>query len=71
MQLLRSLSNTPLQVDITFLTTGTYVGKNTPTSHLDQFYLTCDEVFNRKFDGLIITRAPVELMEFEESNILG
>lgn len=65
-QLLRSLSNTPLQVDITFLTTGTYVGKNTPTSHLDQFYLTCKDVSNRKFDGLIITGAPVELMEFEE-----
>lgn len=65
-QLLRSLSNTPLQVDITFLTTGTYVGKNTPTSHLDQFYLTCKDVQNRKFDGLIITGAPVELMEFEE-----
>ncbi len=65
-QLLRSLSNTPLQVDITFLTTGTYVGKNTPTSHLDQFYLTCKDVYNRKFDGLIITGAPVELMEFEE-----
>jgi len=65
-QLLRSLSNTPLQVDITFLTTGTYVGKNTPTSHLDQFYLTCKEVYHRKFDGLIITGAPVELMEFEE-----
>lgn len=64
--LLRSLSNTPLQVDITFLTTGTYVGKNTPTSHLDQFYLTCKDVYNRKFDGLIITGAPVELMEFEE-----
>lgn len=65
-QLLRSLSNTPLQVDITFLTTGTYVGKNTPTSHLDQFYLTCKDVYDRKFDGLIITGAPVELMEFEE-----
>jgi homoserine O-succinyltransferase len=65
-QLLRSLSNTPLQVDITFLTTDTYVGKNTPTSHLDQFYLTCKEVYDRKFDGLIITGAPVELMEFEE-----
>lgn len=65
-QLLRSLSNTPLQVDITFLTTGTYVGKNTPTSHLDQFYLTCRDVYNRKFDGLIITGAPIELMEFEE-----
>lgn len=65
-QLLRSLSNTPLQVDITFLTTETYVGKNTPTSHLDKFYLTYKDVINRKFDGLIITGAPVELMEFEE-----
>lgn len=65
-QLLRSLSNTPLQVDVTFLTTGTYVGTHTPTSHLDQFYLTYEDVKNRKFDGLIITGAPVELMEFEE-----
>ncbi len=65
-QLLRSLSNTPLQVDITFLTTGTYIGTHTPTSHLDQFYLTFEEVKNRKFDGLIITGAPVELMEFEK-----
>lgn len=65
-QLLRSLSNTPLQVDITFLTTGTYVGKHTPKSHLDQFYLTYEDVKNRKFDGLIITGAPVELMRFEE-----
>ncbi|MBB2182322.1 homoserine O-succinyltransferase [Lachnospiraceae bacterium MD1] len=65
-QLLRSLSNTPLQVDITFLTTGSYVGTHTPTSHLDQFYLTYEDVKNRKFDGLIITGAPVELMEFEE-----
>lgn len=65
-QLLRSLSNTPLQVDVTFLTTGTYVGKHTPTSHLDQFYLTYEDVKNRKYDGLIITGAPVELMEFNE-----
>ena len=65
-QLLRSLSNTPLQVDVTFLTTGTYVGSHTTTSHLDQFYLTFEEIKNRKFDGLIITGAPVELMEFEE-----
>lgn len=65
-QLLRSLSNTPLQVDVTFLTTGTYVGKHTPTSHLDQFYLTFEDVKKRKFDGLIITGAPIELMEFEE-----
>lgn len=65
-QLLRCLSNTPIQVDMTFLTTASYVGKNTASSHLDQFYLTYDDVKNKKFDGLIITGAPVELMEFEE-----
>lgn len=65
-QMLRSLSNTPLQVNITFLTTSTYVGKNTAKSHLDQFYLTFEEIKNKKLDGLIITGAPVEMMEFEE-----
>lgn len=65
-QILRSLSNTPLQVDITFLSTGTYVGKNTASSHLDQFYLTFDDIKHLKFDGMIITGAPVEQMEFEE-----
>lgn len=65
-QLLRSLSNTPLQLDVTFLTTVTYVGKNTATSHLDTFYLTYDDVKDQKFDGLIITGAPVETMDFEE-----
>jgi homoserine O-succinyltransferase len=65
-QLLRTLSNTPLQVDVTFLTTESYVGTHTPTSHLDQFYQTFADIKNRKFDGLIITGAPVELMEFEE-----
>lgn len=67
-QLLRSLSNTPLQVDVTFLTTGSYVGTHTPTSHLDQFYLTFEDIQDKKFDGLIITGAPVELMQFEEVN---
>ncbi len=65
-QILRSLSNTPLQVDVTLLATASYVGKNTASSHLDQFYLTFDEVKHLKFDGLIITGAPVEQMEFEE-----
>lgn len=65
-QMLRSLSNTPLQVHITFLTTESYVGKNTAKSHLDQFYLTFDDIKDKKFDGLIITGAPVENMEFEE-----
>lgn len=65
-QLLRSLSNTPLQVDVTFLTTKTYVGKNTAASHLDKFYQTFDEVKMNRYDGLIITGAPVEQLEFEE-----
>ncbi|MGN6713785.1 homoserine O-acetyltransferase MetA [Anaerocolumna jejuensis] len=65
-QLLRSLSNTPLQVDVTLLSTATYIGKNTASNHLDQFYLTFDEVKHLKYDGLIITGAPVEQMDFEE-----
>ena len=65
-QLMRSLSNTPLQIDVTFLTTASYVGHNTATSHLATFYKTYRDVKNEKFDGLIITGAPVELMDFEE-----
>lgn len=65
-QLLRCLSNTPLQVDVTFLTTASYVGKNTAASHLDKFYQTFEYVKDQKFDGLVITGAPVEQMEFEE-----
>lgn len=65
-QLLRSLSNTPLQVDVTFLTTKTYVSKNTAASHLDKFYQTFGDVKERRFDGLIITGAPVEQLDFEE-----
>lgn len=64
--LLRSLSNTPLQVDVAFLTTSSYTGKNTPIKHLETFYYTYEEVKEQNFDGLIITGAPVELMEFEE-----
>ena len=66
LQLMRSLSNTPLQIDITFLTTASYTGKNTAKNHLDQFYLTFEDVKNRRFDGLIITGAPVEQMEFTD-----
>lgn len=65
-QLLRSLSNTPLQVDVTFLTTASYIGKNTLASHLDKFYVTYHDVKDMNFDGLIITGAPVEQMDFEE-----
>ncbi len=65
-QLLRSLSNTPLQVDLTFLTTASYVGTNTAASHLDKFYQTFDDVKEKRFDGLVITGAPVERLAFED-----
>ena len=66
LQLLRSLSNTPLQVNITFIRTGTYEPKNVARKHLERFYSTFEEIKKRRFDGLIITGAPVEKMEFEE-----
>lgn len=65
-QLLRALSNTPLQVDVTFVYVETHVSKNTPVSHLNQFYSTFSDIKDHKFDGFIITGAPVEQMEFEE-----
>lgn len=65
-QLLRALSNTPLQVDVTFVCMASHVSKNTPASHLNQFYKKYDEIKNEKFDGMIITGAPVEQMPFEE-----
>ncbi|MDD6194704.1 MAG: homoserine O-succinyltransferase [Lachnospiraceae bacterium] len=66
LQLLRSLSNSPLQVDITFLTVKSHQSKNTSKSHLNKFYQSFDEIKDQNLDGLIITGAPVELMEFEE-----
>lgn len=65
-QLLRALSNTPLQINITFLQTATYVSTHTAASHLNQFYLTFDNVKNRRFDGMIITGAPIEHLDFEQ-----
>lgn len=66
-QLLRYIANSPLQVEITLLTTATYKPKNTDASHLQEFYLTFDDVLeqNLKFDGLMITGAPVEKLDFE------
>lgn len=66
LQLMRSLSNTPLQVNISLIRTMSYESKHVSESHLERFYTTFDKVKNRKWDGLIITGAPVELMEFEE-----
>lgn len=65
-QLLRCLSNTPLQVEVEFLTTASYIGNNTSKTHLDRFYLTFDDIKNQKYDGLIITGAPVEDLEWNE-----
>ena len=65
-QLLRALSNTPLQVDCTFLMLSTHVSKNTSASHLNKFYITFDEVRRHRFDGMIITGAPVETIPFEQ-----
>ena len=66
LQLLRALSNPPLQIDITFLTVKSHVSMNTSANHLNQFYTTFDEIESKRFDGMIITGAPVEQMEFEE-----
>jgi len=65
-QLLRLLSNSPLQTNITFVTTATYTGKHTQLEHVKKFYKPFNEVKNRKFDGMIITGAPVENYDFEE-----
>lgn len=67
-QLMRALSNTPLQVDLTFLNVSSHISKNTSSSHLNKFYSTFDEIKSRKLDGLIITGAPVEHMPFKEVN---
>ena len=67
-QLLRALSNTPLQVDLTFLNPENHRSKNTPSTHLNQFYTTFSQVKHKKFDGLIITGAPIEQIDFEEVN---
>jgi len=67
-QLLRLLGNTPIQVEAIFLHPKTHNVKNTPEEHLVNFYQTFDEVKSQKFDGLIITGAPVEELEFEEAN---
>lgn len=65
-QLLRVLGNTPLQINVQFINTKTHVSKNTSKSHIETFYKTFDDIKNSKFDGLIITGAPVETMGFEE-----
>jgi len=65
-QLLRLLGNTPLQVQITLLRMDSHESRNTAAEHLESFYATFDQVREQKFDGLVVTGAPVELLPFEE-----
>lgn len=65
-QLSRLLGNTPLQVQLELMHTSSHVSKNTSQEHLLNFYKTFDELKHRKFDGMVITGAPVELMDFED-----
>ena len=65
-QLLRLLSNTPLQVEITLIQIGNHVSKNTAQVHMDAFYNTFEEIESSHFDGLIITGAPVETLPFDQ-----
>ena len=60
------MGNTPLQVNISFLKTDTYKAKTTSALHLEKFYISFSEIKQRKYDGMIITGAPVEMMSFEE-----
>ncbi|MEQ2445103.1 homoserine O-succinyltransferase [Pseudoflavonifractor sp. CLA-AP-H29] len=65
-QLLRKLSNTPLQIQVELLRTSSYHSRNTDSDHLESFYTTFEKVRDRRFDGMIITGAPVENMEFQQ-----
>ncbi len=67
-QLLRLLGNSPLQLNISFLRTVTHESKNVSKSHLEQFYISFDDIKHRRFDGLIITGAPIEHLPFEQVN---
>ena len=65
-QLLRLLSNTPLQMEVTLLKMDSYISKNISEEHMQNFYKTFNDIKDEKFDGLIITGAPVETLEFEK-----
>ena len=65
-QLLRLISNSPLQVKVTLIKTDSYTPTHVSGEHLSRFYKNFDEIRDRRFDGLIITGAPVETLEFEE-----
>ena len=65
-QIMRKLSNTPLQIEVELLRTRSHEAKNVSPEHLETFYRTFDEVRDERFDGLIITGAPVEKLDFAD-----
>jgi homoserine O-succinyltransferase len=65
-QIARVLGSSPLQIELTLLRTESYVGKNTAESHLTSFYKVFDDISHEKFDGIIVTGAPIEHMKFED-----
>lgn len=67
-QLIRLLSNTPLQIDLTLLSPSSHESKHTSREYLENFYTTFDKIKHKRYDGMIITGAPVEQMPFEEVN---
>ncbi len=66
LQLLRALSNTPLQIDVSFVIVRSHVSQNVSANHLNRFYQLWEDISSQRFDGFIITGAPVENLEFEE-----
>jgi homoserine O-succinyltransferase len=67
-QLIRMLANTPLQVDLELLTLSTHVADHTDPDHMENFYVTFDKIRSKRYDGLIITGAPIETLPYEEVN---
>ena len=69
--LLRLLSNSPLQIEIDFMKIKGHTPKNTPSSHMKEFYRNFDQLNGKKYDGMIITGAPIEQLPFEEVKHTG
>ena len=67
--LLRLISNTPLQIELDFMSVSGHISRNTPLEHIDTFYKDFDEIRSQNYDGMIITGAPVEKLQFEEVSI--
>ena len=65
-QILRLLSNSPLQIDVELLQMTSHKSKNTPSEHIHKFYKNFDQIKDEKFDGMIVTGAPVETLEYED-----